>query len=283
MKYLKYCLPTLGQSWIILALTILGQLLASVALLPFTMKGLNQGWLTLMLPYLLTFVLPLLYIVLNGRSRAREAEVTGEEEPEKIDKTDFGGLHPILFLFAVVVSCYAVSIALDPFNIWMPAPEWFQSMMEQITAGTDFVWSFITVAILAPILEELVCRGIICRGLLARYKNPWSAIIWSALIFAVMHLNPWQGIPAFLLGVWFGWIYYRTGSLKSTMFLHFVNNGSVVLIGHFYPAFAAQDSISAVFASMELYWMATALSVAVFIIANCLLLNRFLPKKQQIQ
>jgi membrane protease YdiL (CAAX protease family) len=46
----------------------------------------------------------------------------------------------------------------------------------------------------------------------------------SAAFFAVLHMNPWQAIPAFLLGLLFGYLYYKTGSLKLTMLMHCVNN-----------------------------------------------------------
>jgi len=280
MKYFKYCLPTLGQSWLILALTVLGQLLAGLVLLPFSsFIGPDTTWLSLTLPYVLTFVLPILYIRLNGRNRCRENEVTGGIEPVDIEQPSFGRLHPALFIFAIIVSAYAVVLAEDPFNIWMPAPEWFTELMEKVTASGDFFWTFFTVAICAPILEEFVCRGIICRGLLTHYKSPWPAILWSAVIFAVMHLNPWQGIPAFLLGTWYGWIYYRTRSLKSTMFLHFVNNGSVVVLSQLVPTFAEKEYMYELFPSMDLYWLGVALAIALFVVANCLLLNRFLPHK----
>ena len=77
--------------------------------------------------------------------------------------------------------------------------------------------------IMAPLLEEFLCRGMMLRGMLTRMK-PWKAIFWSAFLFAVMHLNPWQSIPAFLIGLFLGWVYWRTHSLWATIFLHCLNN-----------------------------------------------------------
>ena len=279
MKHLKFCLPTLGQSWIILLLTIAGQLLAGLVLMPFTMKYPDVTWLNLTLPYVLTFVLPFLYVLAVGRNRSRENDVIGGITSVKIEEPSFGKLHPILFFFTIIVSAYAIMLAEDPFNIWMPAPEWFVELMEKVTAQGDFFWTFVTVAVFAPIIEEFFCRGIICRGLLSHYKSPWPAILWSAIIFAVMHLNPWQGIAAFLLGAWYGWIYYKTRSLKTTIFLHFLNNGSIVVLSRLVPVFKETEQLSDLFASMDLYWLAVALSIALFAIANLLLLNRFLTHR----
>ncbi|MBO3445617.1 CPBP family intramembrane glutamic endopeptidase [Clostridium sp. CCUG 7971] len=83
----------------------------------------------------------------------------------------------------------------------------------------------IQVVITAPILEELLFRGIILNGLLSKYKKNYKkAIIISALIFGVAHLNIPQGVNAFIIGIVIGGIYYSTGSMKLSIFAHFINN-----------------------------------------------------------
>ena len=85
---------------------------------------------------------------------------------------------------------------------------------------------------MAPFFEEWLCRGMVLRGLLnykkvgtdKRGMHPAAAIAISAFFFAFIHLNPWQAIPAFLMGLVFGYVYYKTGSLKLTMLMHFTNN-----------------------------------------------------------
>ena len=66
------------------------------------------------------------------------------------------------------------------------------------------------------------------RGLLQKMK-PGRAIVVSALLFAVIHANPWQAVPAFALGCLFGYVYYKTGSLWLTMLMHFANNALAVV------------------------------------------------------
>ncbi|MGX4599019.1 CPBP family intramembrane glutamic endopeptidase [Faecalimicrobium sp. JNUCC 81] len=83
----------------------------------------------------------------------------------------------------------------------------------------------IQILITAPIFEELLFRGVILNGLLSKYKNNYKkAIIISALIFGIAHLNIPQGINAFILGIILGGIYYCTGSMKLSIFAHFINN-----------------------------------------------------------
>lgn len=94
----------------------------------------------------------------------------------------------------------------------------FEMMLDYKIAG------FITVCILAPIIEEILFRGILLRGLLQNGTSPIVAIIVSSLLFGAAHLNPWQFIAAGFLGAIFGFVYYRTRSLWLCMFLHALNN-----------------------------------------------------------
>ena len=94
--------------------------------------------------------------------------------------------------------------------------------------------TFISIVLFAPVLEEFFCRGIILRGLL-HHVTPTKAIVLSAFIFGVMHLNSWQAIPAFIIGLFMGWIYWRTHSLWATIFIHFVNNGFSYIITILFP------------------------------------------------
>ncbi|MBD7912527.1 CPBP family intramembrane glutamic endopeptidase [Clostridium cibarium] len=75
----------------------------------------------------------------------------------------------------------------------------------------------------APIVEEVVFRGIILGGLLKKY-SPKIALPISAFLFAFAHLNLQQGINAFLLGLFLGYVYYRTKSIFLTISGHFANN-----------------------------------------------------------
>ena len=106
----------------------------------------------------------------------------------------------------------------------------YTELMKQVTGGP--LWSsFLTVAIFAPIFEEWLCRGMVLRGLLTKMKPVWAIII-SAAFFAVIHANPWQALNAFMLGLVMGYVYYKTGSLILTMIIHFVNNGTAVILSN---------------------------------------------------
>jgi uncharacterized protein len=70
------------------------------------------------------------------------------------------------------------------------------------------------------------------RGFLQNY-SPKKAIIWSSVLFGLLHLNPWQFIPAVVLGIFIGWIYWKTESLLPCIFIHFVANSSSVIVSLF--------------------------------------------------
>jgi len=88
----------------------------------------------------------------------------------------------------------------------------------------------IMTVILAPILEEILFRGIIMKGLINNKVKPITAIIVSAFIFGAVHFNPWQFAGAFLLGLVLGLVYYKTKSLLMPILLHAFNNGISAII-----------------------------------------------------
>ena len=146
-----------------------------------------------------------------------------------------------LLILITVVMTFACMFAFDLPNYWnmqltnkssvlAQFYELFEELMKQMTGGP--LWSsFLTVAIFAPIFEEWLCRGMVLRGLLTKMKPGW-AIVVSALFFAVIHANPWQALNAFLIGLVMGYVYYKTGSLILTMIIHFVNNGTSVILSN---------------------------------------------------
>lgn len=95
--------------------------------------------------------------------------------------------------------------------------------LEEYLINTPYILIFIETCVMAPIFEEILYRGIFLNGLLKKY-NYKKAIIFSALIFAIAHLNLPQGINAFFLGIIIGLVYYYTSSVYLCISMHFVNN-----------------------------------------------------------
>ena len=116
----------------------------------------------------------------------------------------------------------------------MPAlPDYLSGTFKAIM-GHNF--GYLTLCLLAPLVEEVVFRGAILRTLLRAFGSHWAAITVSALLFAVVHLNPAQMPHAFLMGLLLGWMYYRTGSILPGVVLHWVNNTVAYAVTILLPA-----------------------------------------------
>jgi uncharacterized protein len=98
-----------------------------------------------------------------------------------------------------------------------PPPEYAIDLLERYSQGEVLVVIIIVVA--APLVEEFLFRGLLLRGLLALHR-PAIAIPVSAAIFAAFHLNIWQLLPAFIMGLLLGWVYARTRSLLPCILGH---------------------------------------------------------------
>ena len=102
----------------------------------------------------------------------------------------------------------------------------YESMLEDYKSmfeGIDMRYLLIGGVFIGPICEEIIFRGIIEEGFIETYGGP-TAVLYSALIFGVIHLLPLQVVNAFLAGILLGWIYWKTRSLWIVMILHILNN-----------------------------------------------------------
>jgi len=89
-------------------------------------------------------------------------------------------------------------------------------------------WAFLLVAVLPPIFEELGFRGVVF-SLLGRSLEPQETILLSAVAFGLLHLSVPTLVTHVPMGLYFGWLRQRSGSLYPSIFAHFLHNGLVVL------------------------------------------------------
>jgi glutamate-5-semialdehyde dehydrogenase len=119
------------------------------------------------------------------------------------------------------------AFAEDQLHWWDFAPG-----LEELVAGS---WPGPLLAVVvAPLVEEFVFRGLILRGLLARWA-PWSAILVSAALFGLIHLNPAQLPVTLTLGIILGWAYVRTRSLGLCVIGHALNNATTYIPSEVLP------------------------------------------------
>lgn len=124
-------------------------------------------------------------------------------------------------------------------------------------------WGYLVVGLLAPLVEEMVFRGAILRSLLRWKENPWVGIVISALLFALIHMNPAQMPHAFLIGLLLGWMYYRTDSIVPGVVYHWVNNTVAYILYNIYPT--PDLTLVELFGSEQKVLMALGCSLLIFL------------------
>ena len=106
----------------------------------------------------------------------------------------------------------------------LPFADWESEDLETLSRLASNPIGLITASLVAPVVEEVVFRGAILRALLQKKWNPWIAIFISAAIFGIIHMNLTQGVSAFVVGIFMGWLFYRTRSIWPGVILHMMNN-----------------------------------------------------------
>jgi uncharacterized protein len=88
---------------------------------------------------------------------------------------------------------------------------------------------FVAIAVAAPVVEELLFRGLL-QNAFARRMRPMFAIWLAALVFAVVHAEPYATPALMVLGAAFGYLYHKTGSLRTNIALHMINNAAALFL-----------------------------------------------------
>ena len=138
-----------------------------------------------------------------------------------------------LFLWAAV-SAIGLLIFDVMASIYLPIPEDLDISNMLLKLMTNPI-GLVGLCLIGPLSEEVIFRGAIERRLLEKNWNPWFAIVISAALFAVSHLNFAQGFTAFIIGIFMGWVYYRTRSIWVTALIHMVNNTVACIISFMAP------------------------------------------------
>ena len=111
----------------------------------------------------------------------------------------------------------------------------FPNFFEYFTSGgsvsanspLEIALFFITTAVLPAIIEEWAFRGVLLKNLLPYGRG--GAIVISALLFGIAHVDPPRIIFATCIGLLLGLCYEYTGSLLVPIIIHFINNSIAVV------------------------------------------------------
>lgn len=258
----NYYVPGIADLFLLLAWFIAGSLLGNlvsffILRIP-TIPIEARTEYSMLIAYPLMFIPAMMYASVKSRKNAYTR--TGVE----MDSNSYSPLGAPLCIILAITGTLALGFCIEPLtNLLPPMPDFLKQLMESMTTGTLWI-NFLLVSVFAPVCEEWLCRGMVLRGLLHNKVRPQWAIVISAAFFALIHLNPWQAIPAFALGCLFGYVYYKTGSLKLTMLMHFTNN-TLALAASKVPAWENVEGWKDIMPATP-YWVMVAACVIISIL-----------------
>ena len=268
----NYChyVPGIGGMFMMLLLFLVGSILGSILTVVLSLISPDFANIYgMMISYPVMFIPPMLYA--SSQSRRNEAFENGYA----LDSSNFGQNRWWVMVVAVMFSTTSLAFICEPLMKVLPqTPEWFAQIMNSSLKNSPLWVTLISVSVFAPLFEEWLCRGIVLRGLLTKMNPAW-AIVVSAAFFAVLHMNPWQALPAFILGVLFGYVYYKTGSLKLTMLMHFTNNTMSAIFSKI-PQFEEAETSMDV---MSPWAYGIVFTLSILILAASLVIFRNIPLK----
>lgn len=103
-----------------------------------------------------------------------------------------------------------------------------EKMLNVDTIGGLLI-NLIVIALIPAVGEELTFRGVLQQSL-TRRMSPHVAILLASAIFSFIHFQFYGFLPRMFLGILLGYMFYITGSLWTSILMHFVNNGTAVVL-----------------------------------------------------
>ena len=212
--------PSIQSSIIILLLFILFTIIIGF---PIIYISEYTGWIDENIATAFAYVLPMLAtIYVAYRNIIKAGEVIS------VFSFRVGGVKKYFFIIPLII---VMMLWVDFFASLIPMPDWAIILFEE--AFNLSIPNIIMISVFAPLLEEVLVRGLVLRGYLLNY-TPNKAIIASAVFFGAIHMNPWQFVAGFISGLFLGYLYYKTKSLFPSILVHLTNNSLAVVFSLYY-------------------------------------------------
>jgi membrane protease YdiL (CAAX protease family) len=145
---------------------------------------------------------------------------------------------PLSNWFATVNSWLSLPESLSGLETWMKNSENEANALTEAFLNTGsfqgLLVNILMIGVLTAIGEELIFRGILQKLFISWTKNVHVGIIITALVFSFIHFQFYGFLPRFLLGVMFGYLFVWSGSIWVPVFVHFINNTTIVIVGFLY-------------------------------------------------
>ena len=149
---------------------------------------------------------------------------------------------PALFALQALAAA-AASLLCNAVGGWI-FPDFFAGFAAEETVrmtASDLIVSFLSLCVFTPLVEEFVFRGVIF-GSLRRYGFGYAAVA-SALLFGLAHGSPAQLAYALASGLVFAAVYEVSGSVRTGILLHALNNTVSFVFTALLPQFASEEAI----------------------------------------
>jgi len=143
---------------------------------------------------------------------------------------------------ALLVTCLGALAILLPYNlvVYLVAPKAFAADLapfREIILSPAAALFFFVIAIGAPVSEELVFRGFLQSALTKSRLGFWGAAAVTTTLWTAMHAGYSLAglLEVFLIGVYFAYVLWRTGSLWLPIFGHAIYNATLFLVLRYVP------------------------------------------------
>lgn len=162
------------------------------------------------LGYVIQFSLVIIFGLFQRKNRSPKGT--------RLLKFGLAKLDFVIILWGTII-VLATGVVIEPLlNLF---PETYLDRLGNIMAAGG--WMMFTSIVIAPIMEEILFRGILQDALMRKY-GVFVGILIASAVFGIVHIIPQQVVNAFMIGIVLGYIYYRTGALLPVILIHCINN-----------------------------------------------------------
>jgi membrane protease YdiL (CAAX protease family) len=235
--------PTVGQTLILIIIVLFALLIVG---------HYADGW-SVVLSLVVTqgiFLVPTVLLLLRGGYSFRQSLALKMPRP---------AVWPATLL--IVGGGWLVGLVLASLSdLIVPFPEDFLKRFDELFRGLNelpVVVGLGLMAIVPGVCEELVCRGFVLHSFLPRI-NRIAAAALTALIFGMLHLDPFRLVPTMFLGFLFGLIVVWSGSIFPAMLAHACNNAFSYLMQRNQESLAAISWLNPDSVGLLPWWLIAA-------------------------
>lgn len=228
----KAALSVIVQQAVIVVVAVA---LSAAALIFYMIQGKGGGALSTDMGMMLT-ITGLSGIVADIVAAVFIAKTVKLKELKKAFRAPEGGIvNLILPAFAIAGMSQIISSLLTMIPFLKNSADSFNSVNINFDNPVYAAIGILYIALLGPVLEEILCRGMILR-VGSSISNKFGVIL-SALLFSFMHMNFLQGTNTFIMGIILGYVTIKSGSIIPAVIAHIFNNCMAIAVYAVEPVF----------------------------------------------